>query len=212
MVSLLPNLTSDFVKKDYQEVRKKINRTLQIIVYITIPMAVGLSLLSEPIWHIFYGASKYGPKVFCVSIFIAVFSSISTNIIVILQSLNRSKTLYISMISGFLFNAIFNIPFMVWFEKIGLPIYYGNLVATMIGYSIMIIISLIDLKKSFKVQYRDTIKEAFITIGSIIVMALVIIFLKKVLPINHLGRIASIFGVMLYHRCLVRWLERVCLR
>ena len=95
-------------------------------------MAVGLSLLSVPVWHIFYGASKYGPKVFQVSIFVAVFSSISTNIMVILQSVNKNKRLYISLISGFLFNVIFNIPFMVWFYKIGLPIYYGNLVATML--------------------------------------------------------------------------------
>ena len=198
VVSLLPNLTSDYVKKDYKEVRKKINRTLQIIIYITIPMAVGLSLLSVPVWHIFYGASKYGPKVFQVSIFVAVFSSVSTNIMVILQSVNKSKTLYISLISGFLFNVIFNIPFMVWFYKIGLPIYYGNLVATMIGYAIMIGIALIDLKKYFKVQYRETIKEAFITLGSVLVMTVVIIGLNKIVPIDHLGRIASIFGVGLY--------------
>ena len=198
VVSLLPNLTSDYVKGDIKEVRHKINQTLQIVNYITIPMAVGLSLLAVPVWHIFYGASKYGPKVFMVSIFIAVFSSLSTNIMVILQSLNRRKGLYLGLILGFAFNAIFNIPFMIWFYKIGLPIYYGNLVATMLGYVIMIIIALYDLKKSVGVSYIDTIKEFGITIISVLAMSLVIIILSKFVPINNLGRITSIFGVALY--------------
>ncbi len=198
VVSLLPNLTSDFVKKDMKEVRKKINRTLQIVIYITLPMAVGLSLLAVPVWNIFYGASEYGPKVFQVSIFIAVFSSISTNIIVVLQSLNLRKSLYISLFAGFVFNAIFNIPFMVWFEKVGLPIYYGNLVATMLGYALMIFLALFDLKKHFSVEYKDTLKELLITIIAIGVMSIVIIIMKQFIPIDHLGRITSIFGVGLY--------------
>lgn len=198
VVSLLPNLTSDYVKGDMKEVRHKINQTIQIVNYITIPMAVGLSLLSIPVWHIFYGVSKYGPKVFMVSIFIAVFSSLSTNIMVILQSLNRRKGLYLSLILGFAFNAIFNIPFMVWFYQLGLPIYYGNLVATMLGYVLMIGIALYDLKRSMGVDYKETVKEFGITILSVCIMGIVIILLNMLIPINNLGRITSIFGVALY--------------
>lgn len=198
VVSLLPNLTSDYVKKDMNEVRKKINRTIQIVLYTTIPMAVGLSLLAVPVWKIFYGKSVYGPKVFMVSIFIAVFSSLSTNIMVILQALNRRKALYIGLLSGFLFNAVFNIPFMILFNYIGLPIYYGNLVATMIGYAIMIIITLLDLKKAFDVKYKDTIKEFIITIISVIVMSIVIILFGYIIPMDNFGRISSIFIVCIY--------------
>ena len=62
----------------------------------------------------------------------------------------------------------------------------------------MIIVSLIDLKKYFGVHYRDTLKEALITVFSVSIMATVIILLRKIIPINNLGRIASIFGVALY--------------
>lgn len=198
VISLLPNLTSDFVKKNYDEVKNKINRTIQIVIYITVPMAVGLSLLAMPVWNVFYGASEYGPKVFMVSIFIAVFSCVSTNVMIIMQSLNRYKWLYIGLIAGFLFNVFTNMPFMELFDKIGLSIYHGNLFATMIGYAIIIIICLIDLKRTFKVNYKETIKESFITFAATVVMALVIILLNNLIPIEQVGRMKSLLVVILY--------------
>ena len=87
VVSLLQSLTSDYVKGDINAVKNKINKTIQIILYLTIPMAIGLSLLAGPVWNIFYGQSFYGPKVFMVSIFVAVFGSIFNNVVVIMQSL-----------------------------------------------------------------------------------------------------------------------------
>lgn len=198
VISLLPNLTSDYVKKDHKEINNKINRTLQIVIYVTIPMAVGLSLLATPVWNIFYGVSEYGPKVFCFSIFVAVFSSLSTNTMIASQSLNRYKALYIGLIGGFLFNASTNILFMELFDKVGLPIYYGNLFATMIGYSITIIVPLIDIKKKFRISYKETFKQLIITICSVIVMSIVLILLQRIIPVNNLGRITSIFVVILY--------------
>ena len=198
VVSLLPSLASDYVTGNIEEIRHKINKTLQILVYITVPMAVGLSLLSEPVWTIFYGQSYYGPKVFMISIYVAIFSSLFTNVVVTMQSLGRYKNLYIALFSGFLFNAIMNIPFMILFHKIGLTIYYGNLVATMIGFGITIILCLIDLKREFKVNYSETFKRWLYIIFSVIVMVVLLKCLNIVLPINGHGRAMSILITGIY--------------
>lgn len=198
VVSLLPSLTSDYVKGNIDSVTNKINKTLQIITYITIPMAVGLSLLAEPVWNIFYGESYFGPKVFMVSIFVAVFGSIFTNVIVIMQSLSRYKKMYLSLFLGFGFNAIMNIPFMILFGKIGLPMYYGNLVATMIGYSITIIICLIDLKKEFKISYKETFKNLLIVISTVLLMSIIILIIKNFIPMSNISRVNSMLVCCLY--------------
>lgn len=198
VVSLLPSLTSDYVKGNIDAVTNKINKTLQIILYITIPMAVGLSLLAEPVWNIFYGESIYGPKVFMASIFVAVFGSIFTNVVVIMQSLSRYKKMYLSLVLGFGFNAIMNMPFMILFNKIGLPMYYGNLVATMIGYAITIFICLFDLKKTFNINYKQTIKDLALSIIGCILMSLVILLVKNIIPMNNPSRIISILVTIVY--------------
>lgn len=198
VVSLLPSLTSDYVKGNIDAVTNKINKTLQIILYITIPMAVGLSLLAEPVWNIFYGESIYGPKVFMVSIFVAVFGSIFTNVVVIMQSLSRYKRMYLSLVLGFGFNAIMNMPFMILFNKIGFPMYYGNLVATMIGYAITIFICLFDLKKTFNINYKQTIKDLALSIIGCILMSLVILLVKNIIPMNNSSRMISISVTIVY--------------
>lgn len=198
VVSLLPSLASDFVAGNMEEIRNKINKTLQILIYITLPMAVGLSFLAEPVWTIFYGQSYYGPKVFMVSIFVAVLSSLFTNVVVTMQSLSRYKKLYIALFSGFLFNVFTNIPFMILFNKLGLTIYYGNLVATMIGLAITIIVCLVDIKREFKVSYKETFKRWLYIVFSVILMVLVLTLMKFVLPITGQGRGMAILVTGIY--------------
>lgn len=198
VVSLLPSLTSDYVKGNIDAVKSKINKTLQIVIYLTIPMSVGLSFLAVPVWNIFYGKSLYGPKVFMLSIFVAVFGSIFTNVVVIMQSLSRYKKMYLGLFLGFGFNVIMNIPFMILFGKLGLPMYYGNLVATMIGYGITIFICLMDLKKEFNINYKQTIKDLLLTICICFIMVVILCFVKYLLPIDNLSRIKSILIVGIY--------------
>lgn len=198
VVSLLPSLTSDYIKGNMEEVKSKINKTIQIVIYLTIPMAVGLSLLSVPVWNVFYGESFYGPKVFMFSIFVAIFGSIFTNVVVIMQSLSRYKKMYLGLFLGFGFNAIMNIPFMILFYKIGWPIYYGNLVATMIGYSITIFICLYDLKRSININYSRTIKDFIFTCFSCIIMSIVILLLKNFIPLDHSSRFISFIICAIY--------------
>ena len=198
VVSLLPSLTSDYVKGNIGDVKNKINKTLQIIFYLTIPMAVGLSLLAEPVWNIFYGHSVYGPKVFCVSIFVAVFGSVFTNVVVIMQSLSRYKSMYLGLFLGFGFNAIMNIPFMILFQKIGLPIYYGNLAATMIGYGITISICLHDLGRFLNMNYRQTTFDFIKIVGTCLIMSGIIFIIKNIIPIDNLSRFMSILVSIIY--------------
>ena len=181
-----------------KEVTNKINKTLQVTIYTTFPMTVGLSILAAPVWNVFYGESLYGPKVFVLSIFVAIFGSIFTNVVVIMQSLSRYKIMYIALVLGFSFNAITNIPFMVFFNKIGLPMYYGNLVATMIGYSITIFMCLIDLKKTFNISYFRTFKDLILVTLSCIIMTIVLLLLKNIIVIDGLTRLMSAFVIVIY--------------
>lgn len=195
VVSVLPNLTSDFVAKDYVNIRKKVIKTLELLLYLVIPMAIGLSALATPVWKIFYGNSTLGPKVFQYSIFMSIFSSLFINVNVIMQSLNRYKTVYISLLSGILFKSIANIPLIMIFSKIGIPAYYGPITATILGYSISVIISLIDLKKNFKVKYNELIKNVIICTLSILIVAVLIKIFGILVPLKNTGRFLSIIIV-----------------
>lgn len=198
VVSLLPNITSDYTKKDYESIREKVVKTINIILILLIPMATGLSFLAQPIWTIFYGYNELGINVFKFSIFTAIFNGIFTNMNVIVQSVNKYKTAYISIFSGIIFKAIFNVPFIIIFPKINIPVYYASICATIGGYLISIIISLIGINKEFKLDIKGMIKTLFKTIFATLVMFLGLNLLKIVLPFNELSLIKSFIYMIIY--------------
>lgn len=197
IVSLLPNMTSDYVAQKYDGVRRKINKTLQIIVYCTLPMATGLSLLSVPVWNIFYGASDIGPKVFSYSIFVTIFASLFLNLNVIMQSVDRLKKVYVSLLLGLFFNAFMNVPFMRLYHYVGLPAYYGAITSTILGYAITISMNLFTLKKDFNISYKSTWKHVGYCFIANIAMTFVILLCEKVIPLEG-GKLYSFVIVAFY--------------
>lgn len=198
VVSLLPNITSDFTKKNYKGIETKVIKTIAIIGVLVIPMVAGLSFLAEPVWTVFYGNNKLGISVFTFSIFTALFSGLYTNVNVIMQSVSRYKIVYISLISGISFKIIMNVPLIILFNHIGLKPYYGSVTATIIGYVISILISLIDLKKTFKINYEKVLKLMLSSTFTTILMLIILSLIKYIVPITDLSKIMSFVVIILY--------------
>ncbi len=157
-VSLIPNIVSSFVKKDYEDVNVKINKAYQMILMISVPCAIGLCILAKPVWTIFYGTSKYGPSVLAVMVIAAIFANLYAVTFNAMQSMNKFKTVYASVFVGFLVNGLLDIPLILAFDKIGLPAYWGAPIATIIGYNISMMIARHDLKKNHKMKFGETLK------------------------------------------------------
>lgn len=198
LISLIPNLTSSYVKKDYKDVNIKINQTLQMLLYVTIPTTVGLSLLSQPVWTVFYGNSFWGPKVFSYFIFTALFLTFFTTILTMLQVFNKNKMVAITLVLAFVTKLALNKPLMYSFYKMGLYPFYGAITATIFGYLIAIIVALIYLKKTFKISYESTINKAINIILATIIMTVVIMLLKMLIPVDTSSRIMALILTVLY--------------
>lgn len=198
MVSLIPNLTSSFVKKDMEDVSLKINQTLQWLLFFTIPMTLGLSILSKPVWTIFYGVSDYGPSVYQYYVFVAIATTLFTASITILQVLKEYKMVFFGLLLGLIVNASLNVPLLYAFNKMGLPAYYGSTTATILGYSSCVILSLWYIHKKYKVNYEDTLKKIISIVMTTFVMVIVLLFLQRIFPYQSTSRVFSIFYVTCY--------------
>ena len=184
-VSLIPNIVSSFVKNDWLDVNNKINKAIQIILIIAIPLAVGISFLSKPIWTIFYGYNEIGSSILSYTIFTALISTLYLAVLSILQALNKFKMVYITTISGFFTNALLDAPLMLLFYKLGLPAYYGATTATMIGYSLSVIIGLYNIKKIHSLSYKPFIKTFFKTLIPTIAMIIALIIMNNVFVYDY---------------------------
>lgn len=198
MTSLIPNLTSSFVQNDMKEVNNKINKTYQMVLYLAIPMTIGLSILAKPVWTIFYGNSIYGPLTYQYLVFVALATTIFTSTVTITQVMKEYKMVLISLFSGMLVKVLFNIPFLYGFNKMGLPAFYGSITATILGFLVSSIICMVFLKKKYKLNYEHTIKEVINIFFAVVVMAIVLSLLKYIIPVTTTNRLLAIIIVIVY--------------
>lgn len=196
-VSLIPNIVEAFTLKKWHLVESRLNKALQIIIVTCVPMVLGISLLSKPIWGIFYGTEELslGGLVLSVYIFIALFFNIYMVTSSTLQSLNKFKAVYLTTLLGYVTNAILDVPLMLLCHALGLEPFIGAVLASILGYSLSAISTLVLLKKEHKLKYNETFKVMFKILLPTIMMVLVVVLLKLIIPINYMSRLSSIIYV-----------------
>lgn len=193
--SLIPTMVTAYTLKKWDEVNNKFNQALQILLFVSLPMTIGISMLSSSIWSIFYGYSAYGSYILALNVFTGLLINVYMTTSSALQGLNKFKLVYLSTISGFVSNAILDVPLMILYSKIGIPPFLGAITASIIGYGLSILIALISLKKECKLKYRDTIKTTMKMLVPLVVMAVVVFILMNLVPVNLNSKISCIVYV-----------------
>lgn len=198
MVSLIPNLTVSLVKNDWEDIKEKITTTLNILLCVTIPMVVGLSFLAQPVWNVFYGTSTYGPKMFMVSVFIALSTVLLSLTTTTLLTLKKFKFLFIDLLVGLIINALCDVPLIYLCNTIGLFPGYGAVFSTILGNIVSVIIVFLYLKKTINLKFKKSLSILFKIILGIVLMLAVLNLLKLIIPITGISRISSFFVIILY--------------
>lgn len=206
--SLIPNIVSSYTKGDMDDVNNKFNKALQCILLIIVPLTLFLSLLVKPVWTLFYGASTYGPIVYKMFVFSALFGGFYSIVVNTLQGLNKYKLVIVTVLTGLLINTVLDIPFMLLFNNLGYDVSYGAIIAALIGYSVSIFVSLIVLNKKYGFKFNDTAKKLPGYIISWTIFIIVIYVLKLFIPTTLHSRIIQIpilgiFGIVSFGVYLV---------
>lgn len=198
IVSLTPNLTSSLVVGNMKDVHRKINQSFQMLFFLILPMTVGLSFLAEPAYMLFYGPSKYGPSVLTFYVFVALITALFTTAITITQVLKYYKVVFISLLSGLILKSLLNVSLIHEFYNLGLPAYYGSILASILGYLLSFIICLVALNKKCGVNYEFTIKQMMNAICGTMLMVIGLFLLKFIVPISSSIRFLNIAIILVY--------------
>lgn len=196
VVSLIPSIVSSYTKEDYKEVNNQFNKTLQTLLYIILPLTIFISIFANNVWTIFYGDSFYGPLILKYSIIVAFLDCAYLMICCALQGLNKTKLIYISVITGLSLNAILDLPLMYLFNNLNIYPFYGAILATFIGYVVSLSITLITLKKKYHFNYKATLKSIPQLILSLLIMIMMALSIKMIIQNIH-GRVLNLLVMAL---------------
>ena len=197
IISLIPNMVKDYNENNIDSMNKNFNKCLKIILLIIAPLAIFMSVMSNSMWNVFYGPNKYGNLIIKFNIIVTIFDCLYIVVNSLLQSINREKVIYKSVIIGQFVNVALDIPFMMMFHYLKLPAYYGAIAGTLACFLISNIISMRYLNKEMNLNYKETIAiiPRFI-LSTILLIAILEIF-KQFLPINSTSRLIQIANIMI---------------
>lgn len=201
--SVVPTLTAAMARGNYRQVKEKISMVIRVTMMITIPCAVGLSVLGRPIVQMmFSGETELAAKLLHVGAVSVVFYSLSTLTNGILQGINRMKIpVRNSLIALVLHLAALYI--MMQYMDLGIyAVVYANILFSLI----MCLLNGAAIRKYMR--YRQEIWKTFcIPAVTSAVMGIIIFFLYKATE-SLLGNsvatlLAVIIGAVVYFILLI---------
>lgn len=197
ITSLIPEITGSYAKKNLKNINHKINQSMQVLLFTTMPMAVGISFLAAPIWTVFYGYDVTSVNIFSIYILQVIIYSLYITLINATQAMNQTKVSLGVLCLSFLLKASLNIPIMHLLYNLKINAYYGPAVTNAIVELLSVIIILIILNRKYKFKYKDLCLP-FVKITTCLVAMLVVLFGLKNIYFSFAGVYESIITILLF--------------
>lgn len=160
-MTLVPMITRAFVSGDQKSVNHNLNQAFQILLFITLPATIGLSVLAEPVYRLFYGTTDLalGTEVLRLYAPVAILFSLYAVTAAILQGINEQRFTVLSLLVGLLVKLSLNMPLIERWEA------NGAILATALGYSAAIIINIFVIKVFAQYPFRLVLRRSVLIIG-----------------------------------------------
>lgn len=186
IVDIVQHLTKDTNKKDnsinYIYISFKNILTIAIIFGITSPLISKILFNDNSNWI-------YLSLILCLSIFVTLYN-------VTFEYIKSKKIIYISLISGIICKLILTIPLINSFYRMGYNLIYGDVISTIIGMFISIVINYICIKLNNKKE--RALEKILVTLYESILLCIILVLLQFVIPIKTDNYIKAILILMIY--------------
>ncbi|MFC7787009.1 MULTISPECIES: polysaccharide biosynthesis protein [unclassified Rossellomorea] len=174
-MTLIPLITTSYTSGDRKTMRRNIDQTFQILLFLTVPAALGIALLAEPTYTMFYHSDALGTSILRSYAPVAILFALFAVTAAILQGIDEQKFTIFSLLVGLLLKLVLNIPLIRLFET------QGAVIATVIGYAVAILINLYIIKKYARYQFRLILRRTMFIGALNAIMAVVVLVLYGVL-------------------------------
>ncbi|MGN7478015.1 putative polysaccharide biosynthesis protein [Solibacillus silvestris] len=164
-MAIIPTVTKFFTEGNLQQVHNAMDKTYQVLLFITVPAAIGISILADDLYHFFYSYSEMGTQVLSHYAPLAIFFALFTVTAAILQGVDYQKWVVFSLLAGLFVKTILNTPL------IHLMSVDGAILATALGYITTIVINIYVIHKVTNYKAKVALRRILLIILLTVLMA-----------------------------------------
>lgn len=175
-LSIIPSVTALYTARNFRMLRNQVTQSFQMLLFIILPIVIGMSILSEPAYVTFFGIEnsfKVGSHILRYYSPVAILFAFFTVTAAILQGINKQKFAIISLMIGLVLKMLLNKPLVMAFDEI------GPIIATSIGYGASIAINFMVIHKILRYNFSVILKRFFFFLAMSTIMGLTVFILNK---------------------------------
>lgn len=199
--AMIPGISTSFIRKEYKKTRKQVAKSIHMTMLISIPAAMGLLLLSQPIMHFIFpqkDSLEQASGLLAALAVSVVLYGLSTLTNAVLQGIGKVNTPVIHAAVALVIQ-IAALVSMLWYTDLNL---YALVCANIIYSLVVCILNQISVRKHLK--FRQEIMKSFIKplVSSIVMGAVafgVYHGLYLILPVSRVVLLVAIgLGIIVY--------------
>jgi len=168
-VAMMPSFSAAIELRDNNRLKASVDEAFRLSLLISIPSAVGLSVLSKPVFSLFFPSAIEGWKLMAVGSIVVVLYSIVQIQAGILQALNKTKYSTLSLLVGVAAKIAVN----YWLIAVPSINIMGAVIGTIVYYIVALLINLVFLRRFLPVKTNVTRQAGRPLAGSLIMGAVV---------------------------------------
>lgn len=155
--SMIPEISALYAMKDIKETRRRIDQTVQLSMFISVPCAVGLATLSQPVVSFLFGGTNgVAGKLLMLGSFTILLNGMSNISNGVLQGIGKPKIPMLTAAAALIVDVV-AVVLLLLFTDLGI---YSLLVAMIIYAVVVCILNDIAMKKYLK--YKNPWRSAYL--------------------------------------------------
>ncbi|MDN4493728.1 putative polysaccharide biosynthesis protein [Ureibacillus aquaedulcis] len=174
-MALIPSITKHFTLGEFDTLRNTLDKTYQILLFITIPASIGISILAPGIYHVLFQQSEMGAEVLAHYAPLAILFALFSVTAAILQGIDYQKWIIFSLLTGVLFKLMLNTPLIKLMDV------DGALLATAIGYAVTISINIAVIHKALHYSSKLVLRRIMLICILTLLMSVSVLIVYKLL-------------------------------
>ena len=174
-MALVPSITKHFTLGEFDTLRSSLDKTYQILLFITIPASIGIAILAPGIYHVLFEQSEMGAQVLAHYAPLAILFALFSVTAAILQGIDYQKWIIFSLLTGVLVKLMLNTPLIKIMEV------DGALLATALGYGVTIIINIAVIHKALHYSSKLVFRRIILICILTLLMAISVFIVNKFL-------------------------------
>ncbi|WP_407372008.1 oligosaccharide flippase family protein [Carnobacterium sp.] len=190
-ITSVPLISELIAKNDLKKIARQISDSLQLFFFIMLPASIGMMIVAEPLYTVFYGYSAFGTTVLQVASFMSLFLGLFVLMGSTMQAANQTRPALLALVVGLIVKLAMQYPMLA------LAGTNGMFLSNIFGFGVTV---LLMLRKMYKVTRFDIgliLRRVLLMLIITLAMAAVTFAVKEVLylVIDPKNRTSALFVI-----------------